>query len=60
VRFQSQAGQGLSWRLDGAMLAAADADFAWHPAPGEHELDLVDDGGRVAASTQFQVRGTAH
>ena len=59
VSFQAQAGQGLTWRLDGAALAPADASYAWRPAAGEHALALVDANARVVAETHFQVRGEA-
>lgn len=59
VSFQAQAGQGLTWRLDGAVLAPADASYAWRPVAGEHALALVDASARVVAETHFQVRGEA-
>jgi penicillin-binding protein 1C len=57
VMFQAQAGQGLSWRLDKAVLAPAGADFAWRPEAGEHRLELVDAGGDMVGSVGFEVRG---
>jgi penicillin-binding protein 1C len=57
VIFQAQAGQGLSWRLDKAVLAPAGEDFAWRPLAGEHRLELVDADGRPAGSVAFEVRG---
>jgi len=57
VFFQAQAGQGLSWRLDGAMLGQAGADYSWRPVSGPHTLALVDAGDRVVAETRFHVRG---
>jgi len=59
VFFQAQAGKGLSWRLDGAELGQASADYAWYPTPGKHQLLLVDAEARVIASSRFQVRGNA-
>ena len=59
VSFQAQAGQGLTWQLDGAALAPADASYAWRPVAGEHALALVDANARVVAETHFQVRGEA-
>jgi penicillin-binding protein 1C len=57
VMFQAQAGQGLSWRLDKAVLAPAGDDFAWRPLPGAHRLELVDEHGALAGSVGFEVRG---
>ncbi len=59
VFFQAQAGKGLGWRLDGAELGQASADYAWYPTPGKHQLLLVDAEARVIASSRFQVRGNA-
>jgi penicillin-binding protein 1C len=59
VDFRAQAGQGLRWRLDGAPLGPADRDVAWAPAAGEHELMLVDGGGRSVGAVRFEVRGAA-
>ncbi|HEX9173460.1 MAG TPA: penicillin-binding protein 1C [Telluria sp.] len=56
VSFRAQAGQGLSWRLDGKLLAAAGADLAWTPQAGPHQLDLIDEQARVRATTSFEVR----
>jgi penicillin-binding protein 1C len=57
VFFQAQAGQGLRWQLDGAALGPAAESYAWRPAPGTHELLLVDASGQSKAATRFQVRG---
>lgn len=59
VMFHAQAAQGLTWRLNGAALTAASADFSWTPQPGTHELALVDAADKVVASSRFQVRGNA-
>jgi len=59
VDFRAQAGQGLRWRLDGKALGPADQDVAWTPTAGEHELMLVDGGGRSVAAVRFEVRGAA-
>jgi penicillin-binding protein 1C len=59
VSFQAQAGQGLTWQLDGAALAPASANYAWRPVAGEHALALVDANAKVVALTRFQVRGEA-
>ena len=59
VSFQAQAGQGLTWQLDGAALAPANANYAWRPVAGEHALALVDADAKVVALTRFQVRGEA-
>jgi penicillin-binding protein 1C len=56
VSFRAQAGQGLSWRLDGEPVAGADADFAWKPQAGTHRLELIDGNAQVIASTRFEVR----
>jgi penicillin-binding protein 1C len=58
VFFQAQAGQGLTWQLDGAALGQAAADYAWRPTPGVHQLALVDADARPIASARFQVRGS--
>ncbi|MET0322957.1 MAG: penicillin-binding protein 1C, partial [Duganella sp.] len=52
VMFHAQAGQGLTWRLNGAPLAGAGADYAWPPQPGAHELALVDGNDKVVASSR--------
>ena len=57
VLFQAQAAQGMHWRLDDATLGAADAALPWRPAVGSHRLDLVDAGGKVIATSRFDVRG---
>jgi penicillin-binding protein 1C len=57
VMFQAQAGQGMLWRMDGAALGQADADVAWRPTAGKHELQLVDAGGKPAGEVRFEVRG---
>jgi len=59
VFFQAQAGQGLTWRLDGAPLGQAGADIAWRPVVGAHLLALVDADDKVVAQSQFHVRGNA-
>jgi penicillin-binding protein 1C len=58
VMFHAQAGQGLHWRLDGSELGSAEADVAWRPLLGRHELQLVDAGDRVIGTVRFQVRGS--
>jgi penicillin-binding protein 1C len=57
IVLRAQAGQGLVWRLDGALLAQADVPAAWRPLAGEHRLELVDKAGKVIASSRFEVRG---
>jgi penicillin-binding protein 1C len=57
VMFQAQAGQGMRWRLDKAILGAADAQLPWRPVPGEHRLELVDSGDKTIAVASFEVRG---
>lgn len=59
VVFHAQAARGLTWRLNGAALAGAEADYAWPPLPGMHELTLVDASDKLVASSRFQVRGNA-
>lgn len=56
VFFQAQAGKGLYWRLDGADLGQANADYGWRPIPGPHQLALIDANAQVVATTRFQVR----
>ncbi|MES2162800.1 MAG: penicillin-binding protein 1C [Pseudomonadota bacterium] len=56
VFFQAQAGKGLYWRLDGADLGQASADYAWRPSPGPHQLALIDANAQVVAATRFHVR----
>jgi penicillin-binding protein 1C len=57
VMFQAQAGQGMRWRLDKAILGAADAQLPWRPVPGEHRLELVDASEKTIAVVSFEVRG---
>jgi penicillin-binding protein 1C len=57
VMFQAQAGQGMRWRLDKAILGGADAQLPWRPVPGEHRLELVDSGDKTIAVASFEVRG---
>jgi penicillin-binding protein 1C len=57
IVLRAQAGQGLAWRLDGTLLAQADAPAAWRPLAGEHRLELVDKAGKVIARSRFEVRG---
>jgi penicillin-binding protein 1C len=57
VFFQAHAGQGLSWQLDGAELGQANADYAWRPVSGAHQLALVDANANIISKTRFQVRG---
>ncbi|GJJ03908.1 penicillin-binding protein 1C [Duganella rhizosphaerae] len=56
VFFQAQAGKGLHWRLDGADLGQANADYAWRPVTGPHQLALIDANAQVVATTRFHVR----
>jgi penicillin-binding protein 1C len=56
VSFRAQAGQGLRWRLDGNVLAAAGKNFEWTPEGGAHLLELIDDNAQVRAFTAFEVR----
>jgi len=56
VFFQAQGGKGLSWRLDGADIGQASADYAWRPVPGPHQLALIDASAQVIATTRFHVR----
>jgi penicillin-binding protein 1C len=57
VMFQAQAGQGMRWRLNKAILGTADAQLPWRPMPGEHRLELVDGDDKPIAAVQFEVRG---
>lgn len=57
VSFHAQAGQGLRWELDGKARGPADADEAWAPEAGAHELKLVASDGKAVAETRFEVRG---
>jgi penicillin-binding protein 1C len=56
IFFQAQAGRGLHWRLDGADLGLAGADYAWRPVAGPHQLALIDANAQVIATTRFHVR----
>ncbi|SHM33818.1 penicillin-binding protein 1C [Duganella sacchari] len=58
VFFQAQAGQGLSWQLDGEPLGQASVSYSWRPTPGAHQLALIDANAKPVATTSFQVRGT--
>ena len=57
VFFQAQAGQGLHWVLDGAMLGPASERYTWRPTPGPHELVLADASANTVAASRFLVRG---
>jgi penicillin-binding protein 1C len=57
VFFQAQAGQGLTWQLDGQPLGQAGTDYAWRPTPGRHQLALVDANAKPLATASFLVRG---
>lgn len=57
VLFRAEGVQGHRWRLDGAELGAAAEPLAWHPLAGEHELQLVDPGGKAVSTSRFEVRG---
>jgi len=59
MRLRAYGGAGLHWELDGAHAGPADATATWAPRPGEHELKLVGDDGRVVAAARFEVRGAA-
>jgi penicillin-binding protein 1C len=59
VRFQAQGAHGLAWVLDGVELGQDELEAGWAPAPGRHELKLVGQDGRPAASARFEVRGGA-
>jgi penicillin-binding protein 1C len=59
MRLRAYGGAGLHWELDGANVGPADATATWAPLPGEHELKLVGDDGRVVAAARFEVRGAA-
>ncbi|TFW18161.1 penicillin-binding protein 1C [Duganella callida] len=59
VFFLAQAGQGLSWQLDGEALGQAGTNYAWRPVPGRHQLALIDANDKAIATTRFQVRGIA-
>ncbi|TFW11433.1 penicillin-binding protein 1C [Massilia arenosa] len=58
VFFHAEAGQGLRWQLDGAILAEAEDDYRWQPIPGKHTLQLIDSTGHPVAQSDFTVRGT--
>jgi penicillin-binding protein 1C len=58
VQFQAEsAPSGASWRLDGALVAAAGEVF-WAPVPGPHRLTLLDADGRELDAVEFEVRGS--
>jgi penicillin-binding protein 1C len=59
VLFEAQAGQGMSWRLDGEVVAGAAQAFAWQPSAGPHTLELVGPDGRAAQTVRFEVRGAS-
>jgi penicillin-binding protein 1C len=59
VFFQAQAGQGLSWQLDGEPLGQAAVSYAWRPTPGPHQLLLLDANANTVASSRFNVRGAS-
>ncbi len=46
----------LRWRIDGALLGAADRIALWEPVRGRHRVELVDAGGRALDAVRFDVR----
>lgn len=57
VRFVASGDGGASrWRIDGGAPDGNGADL-WRPAPGRHELQLLDGAGLVIDQVRFEVRG---
>ncbi|MCC2957451.1 penicillin-binding protein 1C [Massilia sp. IC2-477] len=57
VLFQAQGAGEHRWRLDGKDVGLASNPLAWHPAVGEHRLELVDGSGKAVSTSRFEVRG---
>jgi penicillin-binding protein 1C len=58
IPLEAEAGSAtLHWFVDGARVGVGSADERvwWEPAPGEHEVLVMDDAGRTAR-IHFQVR----
>ncbi len=61
VVFRTTVAVGERWRwvLDGQPPQSAAYLAAWFPLPGQHQLRLLDERGRMVDSVQFEVRGAA-
>lgn len=51
------AGEEMTWRLDGRTLGGTGEMVSWHPGPGAHALEIVASDGRPAHAVRFSVRG---
>jgi penicillin-binding protein 1C len=59
--FESQpAGNGMQWRLDGEIVASAEAVQLWSPQKGKHTLELIDETSRILDTVNFEVRGNVN
>jgi penicillin-binding protein 1C len=60
VVFEAERGDAsISFVLDGVRLGPSAAPVLWLPAPGAHELLLLDGGGNTVDRVAFRVRGNA-
>ncbi len=50
------AAAGWRWRIDEGPLLRADRPALWRPAPGRHQVRLLDAAGRELDSAAFEVR----
>ncbi|GGY33060.1 penicillin-binding protein 1C [Pseudoduganella albidiflava] len=57
VFFLAHGPRDLRWRLDGTEAGSTGQQAGWAPAPGKHELVLLDGTGREVDRTTFTVRG---
>jgi penicillin-binding protein 1C len=57
VAFEASGDEAITWVLDGTRLAAATPFVLWRPAPGDHELAIMDAAGRPVDRISFRVRG---
>ncbi|MEJ6005597.1 penicillin-binding protein 1C [Paucibacter sp. AS339] len=55
IRFE---GEGGLWVLDGKPLGRGKR-LSWAPWPGQHQLQLMDERGRLRQAVSFEVRGAS-
>lgn len=51
-----QTARAVSWRMDGKPLGRG-GEVAWLPWPGRHQVELLDDAGKVVDRIGIEVRG---
>jgi penicillin-binding protein 1C len=52
----AQMAHTLAWRVDGTVLGQG-ATLLWGPRPGKHQVELLDEDGRVLDHVRIDVRG---